>query len=119
MSVTIESLGPATLEVTIDGNVEAQDYEVFVPQAEERIRRHGSLGLLLRVRNLRGETLPAMWEDLKFDVRHYRDLSRLALVAASDSKRWMATLSRPFTAADVRFFNESELETARDWVKEG
>lgn len=119
MAVSIESLGPASLEVSIDGKVDVQDYEIFVPQAEERIRRHGQVGLVVRVENLQGETLPAIWEDLKFDVKHYRDVSRLAVVAASDSKRWLATLSKPFTTAQVRFFHEAELQTARDWVKEG
>jgi hypothetical protein len=58
-----------------------------------------------------------LWEDLKFDVKHYRDVSRLALVSEDSSKQWMATLSKPFTGAEVRFFGSDQVNAAREWVQ--
>ena len=80
------------------------------------IRRRHDDDLLVEIADLEGWTPAALWEDLKFDVRHYRDIARLALVGRDDSQKWMATLSRPFTGAEVRYFSHDELTAARDWV---
>ncbi len=118
MSTRISTLAPAVLEVTIDGRLEKQDYERFTPLAEERIERHGKISLLVHVGNMSGWSPKGLWEDLKFDAKHYDDIDRLAIVADSDDRRWMATLSKPLTKASVRFFTESEVSEARAWVQQ-
>lgn len=116
ITVSIKSLGPAVLELDVHGKLEARDYDKFKPMAEERIREHGKVDLVVHVSSLSGWTPSAFWEDLKFDVAHYRDVSRLALIGEDDDKRWMATLSKPFTAAEVKYFPEREITEARRWV---
>jgi hypothetical protein len=74
------------------------------------------VSLLLNVSAFRGWSAGALWEDLKFDMKHYHDVARLALVAENPDKEWMATLSKPFTAAEVKFFPIVAHETAREWV---
>ena len=66
---------------------------------------------------MEGWTPAALWEDLKFDVKHYRDVSRFALVGEDWTKNWLATVSEPFTAAEIRYFIERDIEGARDWVR--
>jgi hypothetical protein len=119
MALTVDNLGSQALELKVDGRLETDDYEKFVPLAEELIAQHRKMGLLVRVSGLRGWSPAALWQDIRFDARHYNDITRIALVAESDSKRWLATLAKPFTGAKVEFFLESELEQARDWVKGG
>jgi hypothetical protein len=116
MALTTFELGPAALEVIVEGKLEKTDYDTFIPEVEQKIREHGKVGLLLNVSAFRGWSAVALWEDLKFDMKHYRDVSRLALVADNPDKEWLATLARPFTAAEVRFFPIAAHETAREWV---
>ncbi len=116
MALTIMDIGPSALEVIITGTLEKADYEVLVPAIEKRIDDHGKADLLLNISHFHGWSPRAFWEDLKFDIKHYNHISRLALVAEDMGKQWMATLSKPFTSAEVRFFSEDAHETAREWV---
>ncbi len=119
MNTKIHVLAPDVIELRIHGRLEKADYEQFVPLAERRIAQHGKISLLVHVELLRGWSLGGLWEDLKFDAKHYTHVRRIALVADRASKHWLATLSRPFTGAEIRFFTEDALEDAREWLREG
>lgn len=116
MTMSIDPLGESALELTIDGKLQKADYEKFIPLAEERIRQNGHVNLLVRIRKLGMITPKALWQDLRFDKQHYHDIPRLAVVAKSNSKKWLVTLAKPFTAAQVEFYLESDLDKAREWV---
>lgn len=117
MAVAISTLGVNALELDIQDKLDASDYRRFTALAEDRIRNHGEVNLLVRASNFEGWSPAGLWQDLKFDVRHYNDVSRLALVAEDASREWLATLSKPFTGAAVEFFPDEELESARRWVR--
>lgn len=117
MAITILPLGDTGLEVNISGKLEKQDYEEFVPAAEQKIREEGKVDLLVRISDFEGWSVSALWEDLKFDYRHYNDVSRLALVGRTAAEKWMATLSKPFTGADVEYYSEREIGLARRWIR--
>jgi len=116
MSVTIMGISPTTYELIVQGKLEKSDYQQFIPAIEKTIDEQGEVNLLLNISHFKGWSPAAFWEDLKFDVKHYSHVSRLALVADDADKQWMAKLSRPFTSAEVRFFTEQAHETAREWV---
>lgn len=121
MNVMIQPLAPDALEVRAEGVLKKDDYAMFVPLAEERIREHGHVNILIRVDELHGISPLALWEDLKFDARHYNDVERVALVGADESRkqRWMKALAQPFTSADIKHFGEGDLAVARDWIRAG
>jgi len=117
MTMTIHELSPGALELTVHGKLRKDDYEHFVHIAESQMQAHGKIGILIRLADMQGWSPAALWEDIKFDVKHYRDVSRFAIVGEDSSKAWMATVSEPFTAAEVQFYPERELELARNWVQ--
>ncbi len=119
MSIELQTPGGSTLEMVAQGKLEKKDYDLFIPKIEKLIEEKGKVGLLIRLEDFRGWSVAALWEDLKFDCKHYRDVSRVALVGEKESQEWMATVSKPFTAAEVKFFVEEELEEARSWAGEG
>jgi hypothetical protein len=121
VSVAINKLGQAALEIDVKGKLEEDDYEDFVPAVEDMMREHGTVGLLIHLEEFRGWSLAALWEDLKFDFRHYRDISRMALVSAEDSqlKERMTALARPFTDAEIEYFPQQQISAARAWVAAG
>lgn len=119
MTVAIRTLGWVALELAIQDKPDSSDYARFTALAEDRVRNHGEVNLLVRATKFPGWSPGALWQDLRFDVAHYDDVFRLALVAEDASKEWLATLSKPFTGARAEFFPNSELESAREWVKSG
>ena len=120
MAMEIDQLAPAALEVRIDGVLQQNDYERFVPDAERRIREQGYINLLVDVSDLEGATPTALWEDLKFDAKHFSDVKRVAIIGRNDSKKqdWLAKLARPFTKAEVAFYVARDLPAVRAWVAE-
>lgn len=106
------------LQVTATGTLNEDDYRKFIPEAENLMKEHGSLDLLVILEDFEGWTPRAFWEDLRFDVKHYHDVARLALVGDSQWHQGMTQLFRPFTAAEVRYYDLSELEDAKAWVAE-
>ena len=117
MGINISDLGSNALELVVHGKLEKRDYEAFVPRAEARMAQSGKIGLLIHVTELQGATPGALVEDLKFDAKHYNHVSRIALVGPDDAKRFLAPLSKPFTAASVEYFHVDQLGTARAWVR--
>ncbi len=119
MPVSIRSTDDGTaLEVVLTGRLHHEDYEQFVPVLERKLDEGHKLRVLARLVDFHGWDAGALWDDIKFDARHARDIEKLALVGDRSWERGMATFCRPFTTADVRFFDSSDLEAARRWIAE-
>jgi hypothetical protein len=58
----------------------------------------------------------AMWEDLKFDVKHFSDLQKVAIVGESKCEKGAAKFWQPFTRADVKYFDLSKRDEAERWI---
>ncbi len=118
MSVNIEPVDSKGIEITVLDTLTAADYRRFRELTDERIERFGKLNLLIVVKDFSGWTPAALWEDLKFDVAHYNDVARLAIVGEDMSQSWMATVSKPFTSADVHYYALADIDAARRWVSQ-
>jgi hypothetical protein len=106
------------LLVRARGKLERADYESFVPEVEQLIQNYGKIRLLLELHNFHGWTAGAIWEDVKFDVKHFNDIERLAIVGESRWQEGMAIFCKPFTTAQIRYFSQDQLSEARQWIEE-
>jgi len=119
MSVTLNELDDGhILVVRLSGKLTKQDYEQFVPRTEALISRHGRIRILLEMHDFHGWEMGALWEDLKFDVKHFKDIERIAMVGEKKWEKGMAVFCKPFTTAKVRYFDESQADQASQWVRE-
>ncbi len=117
MAVRISELHDGRLlEVEATGRLSRNDYRECRPEIERQIQRHGRIRLLFQMTDFHGWNFGGLWEDLKFDAKHFGDIERLALVGEKKWEKWMATVCRPFTKAEVRYFDRSQADTARIWV---
>lgn len=106
------------LEVRIDGKLHRDDYEELAPTVERLIDEHGRIRLLVVLHDFHGWDAGALWEDVKFDLKHFSDVERLAIAGESAWQRGMAIFCRPFTTAKVRYFPIEELPAAREWISQ-
>ncbi len=104
------------LEIEVTGTLTRQDYDVFVPVIETQMRQ-GKVKLLVSMRDFTGWEIGALWEDIKFDIKHFRDIERLALVGDKKWEEGMAWFCKPFTTATIAYFDQSQIETARSWIR--
>jgi hypothetical protein len=47
------------------------------------------------------EDYETLWEDIKFDVKHFNDIERLAITGENKWEKGMAAFCKPFTTAKV------------------
>ncbi len=65
----------------------------------------------------KGWTAGALWEDTKFAAKHFNDIDRIAVVGESRWQRGVAVFFKPYTAADVRYFDMAAVKEARRWIR--
>ena len=94
------------------------DYEHFVPEFERLVRQHGKLRVLFDMTGFHGWDAGALWEDIKFDIKHFADIERLAMVGDKKWQQGMATFCKPFTKATIRYFDHTDAAEARKWLDE-
>jgi len=117
MSVQVtQELGRNLVDVRVSGRLSRDDYKHFVPELERRISISGKINILLRMEDFHGWKAGALWEDIKFDLKHFADIRRLAMVGDKRWERWMAAFCRPFTTARIKYFDHSQIDQARSWV---
>ncbi len=105
------------LEVDVTGRLDKQDYEEFSPKVEQLIEKHGKIRVLLETHDFHGWNAGALWEDIKFNVKHFSDIERLAVVGEKKWEKGMATFCKPFTTAKVRYFATDQADEARQWIE--
>jgi hypothetical protein len=105
------------LEVRVTGKLTKEAYHAFVPAVDAEIKQHGKLRILFVMKDFHGWTAGAMWEDLKFDLKHWKDIERLAVVGDKKWEKGMAAFCKPFTKAKIRYFDVAQVDEARDWLE--
>jgi hypothetical protein len=96
--------------------LDKNDYASFVPMIESQMRDSLPLRLLVELHDFKGWTAGALWEDTKFAARHFHDIERLAVVGDSKWEKGVALFVKPFTSADVRYFDMPTGDEARQWL---
>ena len=119
MAVTlIEENDGRVLLLQVTDKLTKEDYALFVPDIERLIGLHGKVRLLVEMHDFQGWMAGALWADLKFDLRHFRDIERLALVGEKQWQKGMAAFCRPFITAKVRYYDHARKAQALTWLHE-
>ena len=86
------------MEVDVTGKFTKEDYARFVPATEALLKEQGKIRILFVMHDFHGWSAGAIWEDIKFDLKHFAHIERLAIVG---ERKWntawksFAGLSRP------------------------
>lgn len=119
MSVKFEHIADTNIvSVELQGKLAKEDYERFVPEFEKSIEEHGKIRILVKLHDFHGWEMAALWEDIKFDTKHFNHIERLAIVGETKWEKGMAVFCKPFTSARIKYFDVSEAMAAREWALE-
>lgn len=118
MPIQIEDIpGGKVVEVRVSGKLTLDEYKRFVPEFDRCVERKGKIRLLFEMSQLHGWQAGAAWEDLKLGFKHFADIERLAMVGEKRWQKVMSWLCRPFTTAEVRYFDRGDVLDARKWLE--
>ena len=113
----IEGLPPDVLAIEAVGKVTHEDYRgTLIPKAEAMMAMGAIKVLYVVGKEFTGYELEAMWDDGTFGIKHWREFSRVAVVADQAWLRSSISMFTPFFRGEVRLFRLSELPTAKDWT---
>ncbi len=110
-----EEDGGRLVAVRVTGKLVQADYERLVPALDRLIGEHRKLCLLFELTSFDGWEPAALCEEVKFDIKHFADIERVAIIGDSKWEQGMATLYRPFTTAAVRYFSLDNAAEAWEW----
>jgi universal stress protein A len=105
------------LEVQASGKLGHEDYERFAAEFDRLVKEHGMVSVLFDMVDFHGWTPRALWDDLKLDLRHSGEMKRVAMVGDKQWEKRASMLFRPVTPAQVRYYDRSKIDEARDWVR--
>lgn len=114
--LTIDTEATGIVVLKASGRLTKADYDRLVPAFERLAKEKGPLRLLVELDDFHGWDLPALWEELKFDLTHQKDLGRAAIVGDQAWQDWGTRLSKPFFRAEIRYFDRHDTAAARAWL---
>jgi hypothetical protein len=114
-----EEAGGKLLIISVTAKLTREDYKSFVPKVEELILKFGKIRLVFEMRDFHGWEAGALWEDIKFDIRHFSDIELLALVGDKKWEKGMSIFCKPFTKAQIKYFDLTEMYKAYEWIRAG
>jgi len=99
------------------GKLTEADYNKLLPLLNNKIEQYRKIRWYFEMENFDGWELKAVWEDVKFDTKHANDFDKVAMVGEKKWEEWMTDLMKPFTSAEVKYFDTSQKEDAIKWIK--
>jgi len=107
------------LVANLSGKLTKEDLQLFLQAAERSIKSHGNIRVLCQMHDFQGWEFGALWEDVKFELKHFADIERLALMGRHKWHMGMASICRPLTKAKVRYFDMRDSRLAEEWIRGG
>lgn len=109
----------AALGYRISSPLNKEEIRQIAEELEAAISRHQKISVLLDLQAFPYAELAALWEDLKFDVKHARNIDRLALVGGGNLEQTATKLFGLLTSTQCRCFAEKRITDAWDWLLDG
>lgn len=115
--ITVEHHHEHFLVIRASGRLTGTDYDAAVPELEHAMSlMSGKPNLLVILEDFHGWEPEALWKDLRFDLKHYRDFVRIAVVGERAAEEWLTRISTLFTAAQIRYFDRERTDEAEAWL---
>ena len=103
----------------IGGEVTREEYRQITRQIEDALETHGTpICLLIEIRDLEGMEAGALWDDLRFSVRHWHDIDSLALVGDPGEIGNWGRIGGALSPTEVRQFEPDQVHDAWEWIRQ-
>ena len=114
----IQPMHENIMAVKVSGKLTHQDYrDHFIPALEKAIIQHGTICLLLEASDFHGWEWQAAFDDFKTGIKHRKDFAKIAIAGDQAWEENLVRFARFFVNAEVRYFDHSRLDEAKNWLQ--
>jgi hypothetical protein len=104
------------LALRVSGKLTKEDMLSIASPLEERIRENGKVDLFCDMTDWHGWSPGGFWAELKFDAKHAKDFRRVAVITGKPLHRFVASMLKPFTSAEIKCFQREKKSDALTWI---
>ena len=114
----IENLPDNVLGIEVHGKLTHKDYaDGFIPLFDARLEKQKPMKVLCVIESdFEGIELAAMWDDTAYGIKHWRDISHMAMVCDLGWIKSMMAIFSPFYPGEIRSYNLFEVAQAKKWI---
>ena len=112
-----EKKGGKILEMAVTGKFVDSDFQNLEPTFYRLVKQHGKIRVLLEMLDFHGWEGVALWDEVKFDLKHLGEIERLSMVGDKKWEKFLGAFCRPFTTAEIRYFDKVAIDEARAWLE--
>jgi SpoIIAA-like len=102
--------------IVATGKLDDADYDKMLPILRQKIEKYEKINWFFQMKDFEGWTPHAFWRDIKFDFKNTDKLNKVAIVGEKKWHELMTKAMKPFTSAKIKYFDEENASTAKDWI---
>lgn len=103
--------------VRLSDTLTEDDLETLGAYLRNELERYTTTRALFELEDVDGWEPEEQWEDLAFDIRHVRDLDRVAIVGDDPWETWIEKVEFLFPHAQLQTYPPDEREEAITWLR--
>lgn len=116
MHEILETSSLNVASIRLAGTLTEEDYDTLVPYFKDKVERHTTTRFCFQLDNLT-DWDEDVWASWSLDVRHTRDVDRVAVISDDPWETWLERLDLVFPAAIVKTFDADASDDAWAWVE--
>ena len=101
----------------VTGKITKADYQKILPIINEQLQTNEKIRWYFEMEDFEGWDMKGLYEEVNFDIKHAKDLEKIAMVGEKKWTEWLSDLMKPFTSAEVKHFDPAQKEEAKAWIK--
>jgi hypothetical protein len=103
--------------VRLSGTLTQDDYDAVAPYVKDKAERHTTTRFCFVLDDVDAWGEDSDWPSWSLDVRHTRDVDKIAVISDAPWETWMKRLDLIFPAADVQTFETKAEDDAWSWLR--
>ena len=101
----------------ISGKITRPEFDSVAAELEAALEKHEKVRFYAEMETFGGVAMDALFQDLKFGLRHWQRFEREAVVTDANWMRRLAAMAdKLFPGIEVKVFGSDEVASARAWI---
>lgn len=113
----LEGTRPNVVSTKAMGKLSSEDYDRLLPVLRKKLDQNDKIRWYFEMDKFEGWEPEAAWKDMQFDVKNAGNLEKVAMVGAKKWEEWLTQVMKPFTSAEIKYFEVSQKQDALKWIE--